>query len=85
MNIPQKVVELLKTFSGSETIHPTDSLQKDIGLDSLGMVTLLIELEETFRIHLKETDMNPFDLSTVADVVTLVGKYIKGDCDEKED
>ena len=45
------------------------------------MVTLLVELEDTFGITLDESDMNPFDLITAADVILLVEKY-GGDTDE---
>ena len=55
------------------------------GLDSLRLVTLLVMLEEGFRIVLDEADMNPFDLLTVAHVVGLVEKYIGGENDAEKD
>ena len=76
MNVKDKVIEILKELSGEETINETDSLKEDIHLDSLGMVTLLVEIEDVFDIRLDESDMNPFDLITVQDVVNLVGKYM---------
>ena len=75
MYIKEKVVEILKGLSGKNEIKESDKLQDDIGLDSLGMVTLLVEIEDTFLIELDESDMNPFDLSCVSDVVELVEKY----------
>ena len=82
MDTNEKVIEILKELSGLDEVRLADSLQSDIGLDSLGMVTLLIELETAFEIELKESDMNPFDLKTVSDVVVLARKYVGGD-DEK--
>ena len=76
MNVEEKVIEILKELSGEETINETDTLKEDIHLDSLGMVTLLVEIEDVFNIRLDESDMNPFDLITVQDVVSLVGKYM---------
>ena len=76
MNVEEKVIEILKELSGEETINETDSLKEDIHLDSLGMVTLLVEIEDVFDIRLDESDMNPFDLITVQDVVNLVEKYM---------
>lgn len=81
MNVEEKVIEILKELSGEETINETDILKEDIHLDSLGMVTLLVEIEDVFDIRLDESDMNPFDLITVQDVVNLVGKYV-GDGNE---
>lgn len=75
MNTTEKVNELLKELSGKEDINNTDNLQNDIGLDSLGLVTMLLMIEDTFNIQLRESDMNPFDLITVADVVALVDRY----------
>ena len=73
-------MELLKDLSGVSDITPEASLQVDLGLDSLAMVTLLVMLEETFSIELMEADMNPFDLKTAADVVALAERYtVKND------
>ena len=81
METLDKVKAILTELSGLESIAATDTLDFDLGLDSLNMVLLLIELEKNFDILLDESDMNPFDLTTVADVVTLVEKYI-GDINE---
>ena len=72
------VIEILQTLSGENNIKSSDTLLGDLGFDSLRMVTLLIELEERLEIELQESDMNPFDLSTVADVMKLADKYCKG-------
>ena len=77
-----KISNILKDLSGAGTVFPESSLQNDLGLDSLGMVMLLIELENSFGIELDESDMNPFDLVDVLSVVELVDKYI-GDHNEE--
>ena len=75
MNIETKVKEILWELSGEETIENTAHLQEDLALDSLMMVTMLVEIEETFEIELDEVDMNPFDLGTVQNVIDMVAKY----------
>ena len=75
MNIEEKVKGILSKLSGDEKIVNDATLQGDLALDSLHMVTLLVEIEETFDIELDESDMNPFDLTTVQDVIDMVGKY----------
>lgn len=75
MNIETKVKEILCELSGEENIENTDHLQGDLALDSLMMVTMLVEIEEAFAIELDEADMNPFDLSTVQNVIDMVAKY----------
>ena len=59
-----------------------DSLENDLALDSLALVNLLLDIESEFKIELNESDLNPFDLITVGDVVELVRKYT-GDNYEK--
>ena len=83
MNTTEKVTEIIKELSGKEEVSLRDNLQEDISLDSLALVTLLVELEEVFNIELEESDMNPFDLNTVEDTVNLVNKY-RGAKDEKK-
>ena len=78
MDIENKVFDLLKELSGNETIKLSDTLKNEIALDSLGMVTLLVEIEDVFQIELDESDMNPFELITVSDVVELVKRYHDG-------
>ncbi len=75
MNIEEKVKGILCELSGEETVENTDHLQGDLALDSLMMVTMLVELEDAFDIQLDEADMNPFDLKDVRAVVNLVEKY----------
>ncbi len=78
MNRTETVMDILKTLSDEETIQLTDSLAADLHLDSLAMVMLLVCLEDTLQIQLKESDMNPYDLQTVEDVVKLAQRYEGG-------
>lgn len=75
MNIATKVKEILSELSGKEIVEDSDRLQGELALDSLLMVTLLVEIEEVFNIELDETDMNPFDLDTVQNVIDMVARY----------
>lgn len=82
MKIISKVIDILKELSGKDSIQITDDLHTEICLDSLDLVQLLIEIENEFEIVLNESDLNPFDLTTVKDVVDLVERYV--DCYEKK-
>ena len=75
MIVKEKVYKILKNLSCTDAVNDNDSLQEDLTLDSLAMVTLLVELEETLDIQLDESDMNPFDLIMVGEVVRLAEKY----------
>ena len=82
MNTEEKIREILFELSGMEITDNNASLQEDLALDSLAMFMLLIEIEEEFGIELEESDMNPFELNTVQDIINLVSKYL-GDENEK--
>lgn len=83
MKTTDTVIEILKDLSAREDIKLTDELQSDLSLDSLSMVMMLVDIEVAFDIELQESDMNPFELETVNDVIALVEKYC-GDENEKE-
>lgn len=76
-----QVSEILSELSGVTDIRPTQELRGDLGLDSLQMVTLLMMLEESLEIVLDESDMNPFDLVSVEQVVLLAEKYLGAEAD----
>lgn len=79
MKIFDRLTVILSEISSTETISCEQTLQGDLALDSLNMVTLLMMIEDEFQIVLDESNMNPFDLVTVEDVVKLVTKYMEGD------
>lgn len=76
MEIKEKVEKIIWEFSPQDSINLDDKLQDDLGLDSLSMVMLLMEIEDEFEIEIDESDMNPYDLITVADAVDLIKKYV---------
>ncbi len=73
----EKIANILSDLCelGDIVIVPELELQNDLALDSLSMVLLLSEIEDAFNIELEESDLNPFDLITVQDVINLVEKY----------
>lgn len=79
MEIFDQVSAVLAELSGTESIRLEDELQNDIGLDSFGLVNLILTLEERFGITMDDSDMNPFDLIDVESVVRLVEKYLHGE------
>ncbi|MBO5228415.1 MAG: hypothetical protein J6B39_05425 [Lachnospiraceae bacterium] len=81
MNIESKIKGILSELSGEKDISNGATLQGDLALDSISLVTMLVEIEDAFGIELKESDMNPFLLNTVGNVVEMVKGY-KGDADE---
>ncbi len=83
MNYEYEVFEIIKDLCGVEQVNASMALASDLPMDSLHMVMLLVMLEDTFEIELDESDMNPFALITVQDVIDVVVKYkSKSEVDE---
>ena len=55
-----------------ETLDERQELYDDLGLDSLGLARLLIELEAKLGVQLVDEYLMTIDLVTVADLVALV-------------
>ena len=85
MDNKERVFEILNVLSGVEGFDEKSSLTDDLYMDSLEMVMLLIEIEDAFDIVIDESDMNPFDLISVSDVIGLVDRYCERKADEHEE
>ncbi len=71
----EKVNEILKEKSFCDEITSELKLREDLGLDSLNMVELMVELEDKFNIEIEESDLDPAALQTVSQIYDLVEKY----------
>ncbi len=78
ISIEKQVTDILEELALTPVEGKEKELINDLALDSLRLVMLLVNLEETFEIELDESDMNPFQLITVQDVINLVAKYMIG-------
>ena len=75
----EKIINILTGLSSEPSPTASARLKEDLLLDSLALVTLLIETEKAFCITFDESDLDPTALITVSDVFSLVKKYIAND------
>ncbi len=61
----------------ADTIKPDMNLSEDLGFDSLGLVELIVELEDRFDIEIDESDLDPSQLKKVGQIYELVDKYLE--------
>ena len=54
MEIKEKIKNLLAELSGQEVFDNDAKLQENLALDSLAMVTMLVQIEDVFEIQLKK-------------------------------
>jgi acyl carrier protein len=74
MNISEEVIEGLKKIVKNKEVTLNSSI-KDLGLDSLDVVDLLMEMEEKYSIEFSNDEMLSF--TKVQDIVTAIEKKIK--------
>lgn len=84
-NVATEVICVINDIVPTEVKDSTNNLADDLGMDSLGMIILLTMIEDSFGIELDESDMNPFALRTVQDVIDLVAKYCRDQTEEVTD
>jgi acyl carrier protein len=58
--------------------QPTDDLVADLQLDSVGLLTLVVGLEDRFRVALREEDAA--SVRTVGDLAALVERRLREAC-----
>ena len=82
MDIRSKVIEII---ADQAIIEPSDlsdeSTLESLGIDSLGLVESIFEIEEAFNIQIpfnaNQPNESPLDLSSVATIVQGIEKLIQ--------
>ncbi len=72
MNIQEKVAKIFTKYNKNTDIKPETSL-KDLGLDSLDLVEVLMDIEEEFGIEFEDME----SLQTVNDVLSYIEEKTK--------
>ena len=60
---------------GIEDLNPGDDL-REIGLNSLTSVELVVKLEEKFNITIGDDDLLLESVNTIEKIIQLLGKYV---------
>lgn len=77
MNTTLKIFSIISQITGysQEEFNIKDELYL-LGIDSLRKVELILQIEEFFHIQFNDSDLDPTQLSTVADIIWLVTKNV---------
>lgn len=75
MNIESKTLQIIASLSWEENITLEDTLAS-LGIDSIVLIEIIIALEDWFEIQFNSSDLDPFELVTVADVIDLVKRTV---------
>ena len=75
-NITEKVKKCISAITSVTEIKDGALLKKDLGLDSLSLVAVIVALEESFNIAFDDADLDPGLIVTVKNLVALVEKHL---------
>ena len=72
-DIDRIVTATVQRYLGaSATLPPSTSLLEDLGIDSLGFVTIIMELADELNLDLLAVEISPKKVDTLRDLVLLV-------------
>lgn len=74
LKITKEVIDLAYEVAEIEVLED-DSL-KEYGMDSIALVSLIVEIEMKYNIMISDDDLNPNNLITVKNIVDIMEKYL---------
>ena len=76
MDMLEKMREIICEFVDIEpdAITPETNIRTDLGLNSLELVNLAVEIEEEFEVEIP--DREAMGLETVADAIRIIEEYM---------
>ena len=74
LKITKEVIDL--AYDVAETQVLEDDNLKEYGMDSIALVSLIVEIEMTYNITFTDDDLNPNNLITIKNIVDIMEKYL---------
>lgn len=79
MNIEKEVINLLYKIKNTNISQKNynDSLSEKYNFDSLEFIMIISEIENHFKISLKDDDLQIDKLDSINSIITLINNYIE--------
>ena len=74
LKITKEVIDL--AYDVAEVEVSEDDNLKEYGMDSIALVSLIVEIEMKYNITFTDDDLNPNNLTTVKNIVDMMEKYL---------
>lgn len=75
----EKIIELIKQNCALEENNVTPETKlKEISLDSLSFISLIVNLEQEFGIEFDDEELNIYEWETVQEIINLVEEKANG-------
>lgn len=76
-NVEKYLIKELKKHLQINSDFTSNQNLFDLGLDSLSLITLIIDIEDTYQFEFNESDMILEKFSTIANISKLINSYLK--------
>ena len=74
LKITKEVIDLAYDIALVEVLEEDDL--KEFGIDSITLVSLIVEIEMKYNITFSEDDLNPDNLTTIKNIVDMMENYL---------
>ena len=74
LKITKEVIGLAYDVAEVEVLE--DDNLKEYGMDSIALVSLIVEIEMKYNITFSDDDLNPNNLTTIKNIVDMMEKYL---------
>jgi acyl carrier protein len=74
LKITKEVIGLAYDVAEVEVLE--DDNLKEYGMDSIALVSLIVEIEMKYNITFSDDDLNPDNLITINNIVYMMEKYL---------
>ena len=74
LKITKEVIGLAYDVAEVEVLE--DDNLKEYGMDSIALVSLIVEIEIKYNIMISDDDLNPNNLISVKNIVDIMEKYL---------
>jgi acyl carrier protein len=74
LKITKEVIDLAYDVAEAQVLE--DDNLKEYGMDSIALVSLIVEIEMKYNITFTGDDLNPNNLITIKNIVDIMEKYL---------
>lgn len=74
LKITKEVIDLAYDVAEAQVLE--DDNLKEYGMDSIALVSLIVEIEMKYNIIFTDDDLNPDNLITINNIVDMMEKYL---------
>ena len=76
MNVKEIVYSCINKVVFVDDIEESNDLKEDLGLESLSLVSVIVEIEDSCNILFDDADLDPAGITSVYDLLKLTEKYV---------